>query len=201
MKHATKDSHAQENKTGETRNKRNQDKARKRVFTKRWDKETQCKRPSFEPKTGTTRRLKSKRIIKQKRIGQVHFTEAPNKNNSSYSYFDWSLLPVPIYPPLPSGNTVSYPSSKHSGRIAVVFGWLVLNVSRHQMTSQHCIDSSTLRSASLPRPLTHMMWPYPWPWRWRNIGNRSQMVQQIPCACSPHLDTNYSNLDYINSLD
>jgi hypothetical protein len=72
----------------------------------------------------------------------------------------------PLHPH--SRNTVSYPSSKTQRPQCGCFGWLVLNLSRLQMTSQHCIDSGTLCSASLPRPPTHTMWPYPWPWCYQN---------------------------------
>lgn len=97
-----------------------------------------------------------------------------------------------ISPPLPEFRVLPFQQTRRPH--CSCFGWLVLNVSRHQMTSQHCIDSNTLRSASLPRPRTHMMRPYPWPWWWRNVGSGSRMAQQLAGTCNPHLNTKCFNL-------
>lgn len=58
-----------------------------------------------------------------------------------------------IPPPLPEHGVLPFQQTQRPH--CSCFGWFVLNLSRHRMTSQHCIDSSTLRSASLPRPPTH----------------------------------------------
>ena len=86
-----------------------------------------------------------------------------------------------LSPPLPEHRVLPF---QHTQRPhCSCFGWFVLNLSRHRVTSQHCIDSSTRRSASLPRPRTRTcVWPYPWPWWWQNVGNWPQMVQQFGCS-------------------